>query len=221
MMGADASRELIAKRIARELKRGEVVNLGIGTPTLVANYITPEMNITLHSENGFLGLGPAPPPGQEIPDLVNAGGQPVTVVPGACFFDTAMSFVIVRGGHIDVTVLGALEVDEEGSLANWWIPGKGGPGMGGGMDLVVGAKRVIVAMEHTRKDGAPKIVPRCTMPITARGEVDLIVTDMAVIEVTRGGLVLREVAPGVSVSDVLAKTAARLIVPQQVNEIVT
>lgn len=219
-MGADVSRELIARRIARELKGGEVVNLGIGTPTLVANYIPREMNITLHSENGFLGLGPAPAPGEEIPDLVNAGGQPVTVLPGACFFDTAMSFVIIRGGHIDVTVLGALEVDEEGSLANWWIPAKGGPGIGGGMDLVVGAKRVIVAMEHTRKDGAPKIVPRCTMPVTAKGEVDLIVTDMAVIEVTREGLVLREVAPGVSVPDVLAKTAARLIVPNEVKEMV-
>lgn len=219
-MGADVSRELIARRIARELKGGEVVNLGIGTPTLVANYIPREMNITLHSENGFLGLGPAPAPGEEIPDLVNAGGQPVTVLPGACFFDTAMSFAIIRGGHIDVTVLGALEVDEEGSLANWWIPAKGGPGIGGGMDLVVGAKRVIVAMEHTRKDGAPKIVPRCTMPVTAKGEVDLIVTDMAVIEVTREGLVLREVAPGVSVPDVLAKTAARLIVPNEVKEMV-
>ena len=219
-MGDDVSRELIARRIARELKGGEVVNLGIGTPTLVANYITPEMNITLHSENGFVGLGPAPAPGEEVPDLVNAGGQPVTVLPGACFFDTAMSFAIIRGGHIDVTVLGALEVDEEGSLANWWIPAKGGPGMGGGMDLVVGAKRVIVAMEHTRKDGASKIVPRCTMPVTAKGEVDLIVTDMAVIEVTREGLVLREVAPGVSVPDVLARTAARLIVPDEVKEMV-
>ncbi|MCR4403235.1 MAG: 3-oxoacid CoA-transferase subunit B [Firmicutes bacterium] len=217
-MGADASRELIARRVARELRGGEVVNLGIGTPTLVANYITPEMDITLHSENGFVGLGPAPPSGQEIPDLVNAGGQPVTVVPGACFFDTAMSFAIIRGGHVDVTVLGALEVDEEGSLANWWIPGKGGPGMGGGMDLVVGAKRVIVAMEHTRRDGAPKIVRRCTMPVTAKGEVNLIVTDMAVIEVTKEGLVLREVAPGVSTSDVLAKTEARLIVPDDVRE---
>ncbi|MEW5867477.1 MAG: 3-oxoacid CoA-transferase subunit B [Bacillota bacterium] len=219
-MGVDAARELIAKRVAQEFRGGEVVNLGIGTPTLVANYITPEMNITLHSENGFLGLGPAALPGQELPDLVNAGGQPVTVVPGASFFDTAMSFTIIRGGHIDVTVLGALEVDEEGSLANWWIPAKGGPGMGGGMDLVTGAKRVIVAMEHTRKDGAPKIVPRCTMPITAKGEVDLIVTDMAVIEVTREGLVLKEVAPGLTVSDVVASTGARLIVPDDVREMV-
>ncbi|MFZ5924312.1 MAG: 3-oxoacid CoA-transferase subunit B [Bacillota bacterium] len=219
-MGVDAARELIAKRVAQEFRGGEVVNLGIGTPTLVANYITPEMNITLHSENGFLGLGPAALPGQELPDLVNAGGQPVTVVPGASFFDTAMSFTIIRGGHIDVTVLGALEVDEEGSLANWWIPAKGGPGMGGGMDLVTGAKRVIVAMEHTRKDGAPKIVPRCTMPITAKGEVDLIVTDMAVIEMTREGLVLKEVAPGLTVSDVVASTGARLIVPDDVREMV-
>lgn len=219
-MGVDAARELIAKRVAQEFRGGEVVNLGIGTPTLVANYITSEMNITLHSENGFLGLGPAALPGQELPDLINAGGQPVTVVQGASFFDTAMSFTIIRGGHIDVTVLGALEVDEEGSLANWWIPAKGGPGMGGGMDLVTGAKRVIVAMEHTRKDGAPKIVPRCTMPITAKGEVDLIVTDMAVIEVTREGLVLKEVAPGLTVSDVIANTGARLIVPDDVREMV-
>lgn len=219
-MGVDAARELIAKRVAQEFRGGEVVNLGIGTPTLVANYITSEMNITLHSENGFLGLGPAALPGQELPDLINAGGQPVTVVQGASFFDTAMSFTIIRGGHIDVTVLGALEVDEEGSLANWWIPAKGGPGMGGGMDLVTGAKRVIVAMEHTRKDGAPKIVPRCTMPITAKGEVDLIVTDMAVIEVTREGLVLKEVAPGLTVSDVIANTGARLIAPDDVREMV-
>lgn len=217
-MSVDAARELIAKRVAWEFRGGEVVNLGIGTPTLVANYIAPEMNITLHSENGFLGLGPAALPGQELPDLVNAGGQPVTVVAGASFFDTAMSFAIIRGGHIDVTVLGALEVDEEGSLANWWIPAKGGPGMGGGMDLVTGAKRVIVAMEHTRKDGAPKIVPRCTMPITAKGEVDLIVTDMAVIKVTREGLVLKEVAPGLTVSDVTASTGARLIAPDDVRE---
>lgn len=219
-MAHASARELIARRIARELRAGDVVNLGIGTPTLVADYIAADMNITLHSENGFLGLGPAPAPGEELPDLVNAGGQPVTVVPGACFFDTAMSFAIIRGGHIDVTVLGALEVDEEGSLANWWIPSKCGPGMGGGMDLATGARRVIVAMEHTRKDGTPKIVPRCTMPITARGEVDLIVTDMAVIEVTKDGLVLREVAPGITVSEVVARTSARLIVPDNVKEMV-
>lgn len=219
-MAIDATKELIARRVAKEFRGGEVVNLGIGIPTLVGNYITPEMNITLQSENGFLGLGPVPKPGEEIPDLTNAGGQPVTIIPGASFFDTAMSFAIIRGGHVDVTVLGALEVDEEGNLANYWIPGKGGPGIGGGMDLVVGAKRVIVAMEHTRKDGTQKIVPRCTMPITARREVDLIVTDMAVIEVTGEGLVLREIAPGLSIDDVVANTAARLIVAGDVREMV-
>lgn len=213
-------KDLIAWRVAKELKCGEVVNLGIGTPTLVSNYITPEMNITFQSENGFVGMGALAKPGEEIPDLTNAGGQWVTLMPGAAFFDTAMSFTIIRGGHIDVTVLGALEVDERGYLANYWIPGRGGPGIGGGMDLVVGAKRVIVAMEHTRKDGEPKIVPRCSMPITAKRMVDLIVTDMAVIKPTDEGLILREVAPGVTVDEVLAKTGACLIVPDDVREMV-
>jgi acetate CoA/acetoacetate CoA-transferase beta subunit len=213
-------KELIAWRIAKELNCGEIVNLGIGTPTLVSNYISPEMNITFQSENGFVGMGALAKPGDEIPDLINAGGQWVTLMPGAAFFDTAMSFVIIRGGHIDVTVLGALEVDERGYLANHWIPGRGGPGIGGGMDLVVGTKRVIVAMEHTRKDGEPKIVPRCSLPITAKRMVDLIVTDMAVIRPTNEGLILREVAPGVAVDEVLAKTSACLIVPDDVREMV-
>ena len=158
--------------------------------------------------------------GEEIPDLTNAGGQFVTIVPGAAFFDTAMSFIIIRGGHVDVTVLGALEVDERGYLANYWIPGRGGPGMGGGMDLVVGAKRVIVAMEHTRRDGEPKIVPRCSLPITAKRTVDLIVTDIAVIRPTDEGLALREIAPGLTVDEILAKTGACLIVPDDVGEMV-
>jgi len=213
-------KDIIAWRVAKELKCGEVVNLGIGIPTLVSNYITPEMNITFQSENGFVGMGALAKPGEEIPDLTNAGGQWVTLLPGAAFFDTAMSFAIIRGGHIDVTVLGALEVDERGCLANYWIPGKGGPGIGGGMDLVVGAKRVIVAMEHVRKDGEPKIVTRCSMPITAKRMVDLIVTDIAVIRPTNEGLVLREVAPGVTTDEVLSKTGACLIVPDDVGEMV-
>lgn len=221
MMALPSSpKELIAWRVAKELHYGEIVNLGIGTPTLVANYLAPEMNITFQSENGFIGMGALAKPGEEIPDLVNAGGQYVTLLPGAVFFDTAMSFTIIRGGHVDVTVLGALEVDERGHLANYWIPGRGGPGIGGGMDLVVGTKRVIVAMEHIRRDGEPKIVPRCSLPITAKRMVDLIVTDMAVIRPTTEGLVLREVAPGVTVDEVLAKTSACLIVPDDVGEMV-
>lgn len=215
-----SAKDLIAWRVAKELNYGEVVNLGIGTPTLVSNYIGPEMNITFQSENGFVGMGALAQPGEEIPDLTNAGGQWVTLLPGAAFFDTAMSFIMIRGGHIDVTVLGALEVDERGYLANYWIPGRGGPGIGGGMDLVVGAKRVIVAMEHTRRDGEPKIVPRCSLPITAKRMVDLIVTDMAVIRPTNEGLILREVAPGVTVDEVLAKTSASLVVPDDVREMV-
>lgn len=205
-------RELIARRIAGEFKGGEYVNLGIGLPTLVANYITPEMDITLHSENGFLGLGPPPAVGAEDPDLVNAGGQLVTVLPGAAFFDSAMSFSIIRGGHLDMTVLGALEVDEKGNLANWWIPAKGGPGMGGGMDLVTGARRVIVAMEHVTREGQPKILRECRLPLTAVGEVDMIVTDLAVIEVTPAGLAVREIAPWTTVEQVLDLTEARLTV---------
>ena len=216
----DSPKDLIARRVAKELKHGEVVNLGIGIPTLVSNYISADMNITLQSENGFLGMGALAQPGEEIPDLTNAGGQWVTLVPGAAFFDTAMSFAIIRGGHIDVTILGALEVDERGYLANYWIPGRGGPGIGGGMDLVVGAKRVIVAMEHTRKDGAPKIVSRCTFPITAKRRVDLIVTDMAVIRPTCEGLVLREIAPGLTVDEILLKTGACLVIPDDVGEMV-
>ena len=205
------SRELIVKRVARELKDGDVVNLGIGMPTLVANYIPEDMDVTFQSENGFLGLGPAPEAGCEDEYIVNAGAQPVTIKSGGMFFDSATSFAIIRGGHVDVTVLGALQVDEEGNLANWMIPGKMVPGMGGAMDLVVGAKRVIVAMEHTAK-GAPKILKKCSLPLTARHQVNTIITEMGVMEVTAKGLELVEIAEGLTVEEVQAATEATLIV---------
>ncbi|NCB71289.1 MAG: CoA transferase subunit B [Clostridia bacterium] len=205
------SRELIVKRVARELKDGDVVNLGIGMPTLVANYIPEDMDVTFQSENGFLGLGPAPEAGCEDEYIVNAGAQLVTIKPGGMFFDSATSFAIIRGGHVDVTVLGALQVDEEGNLANWMIPGKMVPGMGGAMDLVVGAKRVIVAMEHTAK-GAPKILKKCSLPLTASHQVNTIITEMGVMEVTAKGLELVEIAEGLTVEEVQAATEATLIV---------
>lgn len=202
---------VIAKRVAEFLKDGDVVNLGIGLPTMVANYIPEEMDITFQSENGFLGLGPAPEAGQEDWELVNAGGMPSSILPGGMFFDSATSFGIIRGGHVDATVLGAMEVDQNGNLANWKIPGKMVPGMGGAMDLVVGANSVIVAMVHTQK-GKAKILKHCTLPLTAKEQVNLIVTEMAVIRVTKQGLILEELGPEATVEDVIAATEADLIV---------
>lgn len=203
----------IARRVARELSDGAVVNLGIGMPTLVANHLPAGISIILQSENGFLGLGPEAKAGEEVPELVNAGGKPVTILPGGAFFDSAMSFAVIRGGHVDTTVLGALEVDARGNLANWMVPGKRVPGMGGAMDLVVGAKRVIVAMEHVNKDGSPKILAKCTLPLTAQEEVDLIVTDLAVIAVRPDGLHLLEIAADTTAAEVQAATGAPLILP--------
>ncbi|MEN3007620.1 CoA transferase subunit B [Pseudothermotoga sp.] len=210
------SRTVIAKRVALELKDGDIVNLGIGIPTLVANYIPKGVTVFFQSENGILGMGPAPEPGYENPNLNNAGGSPVTFIPGAAAFDSATSFGLIRGGHVDITVLGGLQVDEEGHLANWMIPGKLIPGMGGAMDLVTGAKKVIVAMTHVEKGGVPKIVKKCSLPLTSVRRVDLIVTDMAVIEVTEKGLVLKEVAPETTIEEVLKFTEARLLLPETV-----
>lgn len=209
-MDKEARMEWLVKRVAQEFKTGDVVNLGIGIPTKVANALPEGIKIILQSENGYMGVGPAPEVGKEDPDTVNAGGQYATILPGGCSFDSAMSFAIIRGGHVDATVLGALQVDEEGNLANWMIPGKMVPGMGGAMDLVVGAKRVIVAMEHTAKNGGLKVLKKCTLPLTAAKQVNLIVTDMGVIEVTPKGLVLKEMAPGVTFEEVKACTEASL-----------
>ncbi|MCX7694588.1 MAG: 3-oxoacid CoA-transferase subunit B [Caloramator sp.] len=216
MIDKERVREVIAKRVAKEFKDGDVVNLGIGLPTEVANYIDKDVEVILQSENGFIGLGPAPEEGKEDKDLVNAGAKFVTIKEGGACFDSAMSFAIIRGGHVDATVLGALQVDEEGNLANWMIPGKMVPGMGGAMDLVVGAKRVIIAMEHTAK-GAPKILKKCTLPLTAAKEVNLIVTEMGVIEVTDKGLVLKEIAPDTTVEEVIAATEANLIISPELK----
>jgi len=204
-------KETIAKRVAKELKDGDVVNLGIGLPTLVANFLPPEIDIVFQSENGLMGMGPAPEKGSENYDITNAGGRPVTAKTGAMFFDSAYSFGIIRGGHVNATVLGALEVDEKGNLANWIIPGKKVPGMGGAMDLVVGAKKVIVAMAHTQ-DGKPKILKLCTLPFTALGAVDMIVTEMGVMEVKPEGLVLTELHPDFTVEQVQEATEAKLII---------
>jgi 3-oxoacid CoA-transferase subunit B len=205
-------RERIVTRVARELKDGDYVNLGIGLPTMVANYVPPGVHITMHAENGMLGVGPYPREDEIDPDLINAGKETITETPGSSYFSSADSFAMVRGGHIDLTVLGALQVDEEGNLANWSIPGKMMKGMGGAMDLVAGAKRVIVAMEHTTRDGGHKIVKRCTLPLTGMKVVNLIVTELAVINVTPRGLVLKEIASGTTLDAVRKATGADLIV---------
>ena len=205
----------IARRIAQELRPGMLVNLGIGIPTLVANYVPAGVNVFFQSENGLIGTGPVPEAGLELPILTDAAGKPVTALPGACAFDSAVSFGLIRGGHLDMTVLGGLQVDERGLLANWMIPGKMVPGMGGAMDLVTGAKRVVVAMQHTAK-GKPKIVRQCSLPLTSLRRVDLVVTELAVIAFPDARATLIETAPGVSVKEVLAQTEATLAVPDNV-----
>ncbi|MBP1175131.1 3-oxoacid CoA-transferase subunit B [Paenibacillus sp. OT2-17] len=214
------NREFIARRIAQEFKSGEVVNLGVGLPTMVVDYIPDDIHIMLQAENGILGVGPKATQGKERLDCIDSGGNYVTTMEGACFFDSSLSFSIIRGGHVDITVLGALEVDEKGNLASWMIPGKKVPGMGGAMDLVVGAKRVIVAMEHVNKNGAPKILEQCKLPLTAVNVVKTIVTEKAVIDVIPGsGLMLKEIAPGLSVEDVQLATEAKLMISPHLKAI--
>ena len=212
-----SEREIIARRIAKEFTDGMVINLGFGMPTAAANYISEGVNVILQTENGGLVFGPKPKRGESDPDLGNSGGEPITMLKGAAAFDMALSFAIIRGGHVDVTVLGALEVDGKGNVANWKIPGKFVPGMGGAMDLLVGAKKVIIAMNHTDKVGNPKILKKCTLPLSASSVVDLIITEKAVIEVTDRGLLLKEIAPGITVDEVIKLTDADLIIPENVG----
>lgn len=215
-MDKDQIREVIARRAALELKDGDVVNLGIGLPTCVPNYMPQGVNVILQSENGLLGMGPEPIADEVNNELVNAGGGYITALPGACTFDSATSFGIIRGGHVDVTILGALQVDEKGNLANWMIPGKKTPGMGGAMDLLIGAKKVILAMEHTAK-GAHKIMKACTLPLTAAGQVNLIITEMGVMEITPEGIVLVEYNPEFTVEQIQQATEATLIVARDIQ----
>lgn len=209
-------REIIARRVAKEFKDGDVVNLGIGLPTEVANYIPDSIYVALQSENGLIGMGPTPCEAEEDCRISNAGGSLVTIAPGGCFFDSFTSFGIIRGGHVDATVLGALQVDEKGNLANWMVPGKMVPGMGGAMDLVVGAKKVIIAMEHTAK-GAPKILKNCTLPLTAASEVNMIITEKGVMEVTDKGIILKELSPYSSIEDIKNSTEATLIIDEDLK----
>ena len=211
------AQSIIARRVARELRAGNLVNLGIGIPTLVANFVPSDLKVFFQSENGLIGTGPMPEQGMAHPLLTDAGGRPISALPGACVFDSAMSFGLIRGGHVDITVLGGLQVDAEGHLANWMIPGKMVPGMGGAMDLVTGAKRVIVAMQHAAK-GKSKIVQKCVLPLTSSRPVDLVVTDMAVINFSGGRITLQETAPGVTVAEVMAVTEADLFIPADVPE---
>lgn len=207
----------IARRVAYELQDGDVVNLGIGLPTLVANYVPEGKSIMFQSENGFVGLGPTPAEELMDPYITNAGGMPVTILPGGAFFDSATSFGIIRGGHVNLTVLGALQVDEKGSIANYMIPGKMVPGMGGAMDLISGAKKVIVAMEHTEK-GSPKILNNCTLPLTAKNQVDMIITEMCVIEVTEKGLLLTEINPEFTIEEIQSQTEAKLLLAENIMD---